>query len=197
MKTVQLNKLSNLFIITKETLRQLEDDNDRLDFNVKYWLKKGNIISLKKGVYVLKETWEKETNKDDYRQYIANQLCQPSYLSCEYIMSKYGLLTEAVYGITSMTTKTTKTFINSLGSFSYYSLSSALFLGYEVKKISSFSVAVAKKSKAVFDFLYLRFIKQTPVNKKAIEELRINWENMTKEEFRNWHSTAGKPKASA
>ncbi len=184
MKTVQLNKLSNLFIITKETLRQLEDDNDRLDFNVKYWLKKGNIISLKKGVYVLKETWEKETNKDDYRQYIANQLCQPSYLSCEYIMSKYGLLTEAVYGITSMTTKTTKTFINSLGSFSYYSLSSALFLGYEVKKISSFSVAVAKKSKAVFDFLYLRFIKQTPVNKKAIEELRINWENMTKEEFR-------------
>ena len=48
MKTVQLNKLSNLFIITKETLRQLEDDNDRLDFNVKYWLKKGNIISLKK-----------------------------------------------------------------------------------------------------------------------------------------------------
>ncbi|MEK7141659.1 MAG: hypothetical protein AAB800_03890 [Patescibacteria group bacterium] len=183
MKTVKLDKLTNLLIITKETLRQLEEDNDRLDFNIKYWLKKGNIIALKKGVYVLKETWERETNKDDYRQYLANQLCQPSYLSGEYIMSKFGLLTEAVYGITSMTTKTTKTFINSLGNFTYYSLSPALFFGFEVKQIGSFSVAVAKKSKAVFDFLYLRFLKQTPVNKKTIEELRINWENMTKTEF--------------
>lgn len=184
MKTVELDKLSNLLIVTKETLRQLEKDNDRLDFNIKYWLKKGTIIALKKGVYVLKETWDREINKDDYRQYVANQLCQPSYLSGEFIMSKFGLLTEAVYGITSMTTKTTKTFTNSLGSFTYYSLSPELFFGYEVKKNNSFSVTVAKKSKAVFDFLYLRFIKSTPVNKKTIEELRINWENMTTEEFR-------------
>ncbi len=183
MKTSQLDKLVNLLLFTKETLRQLEEDNDRLDFNIKYWLKKGTIIALKKGVYVLKETWERETNKDDYLEYIANQLYQPSYLSGEYVMSKFGLLTEAVYGITSMTTKTTKTFNNSLGSFNYYSISPALFLGYEVKKIGSFSIAVAKKSKAVFDFLYLRFIKQTPVNKKAIEELRINWENMDTDEF--------------
>lgn len=183
MKTDQLNKLANLLLFSKETLRQLEGDNDRLDFNIKYWLKKGKIIAIKKGLYVLKEKWERETNKDDYREYLANQLYQPSYLSGEYVMSKYGLLTEAVYGITSMTTKTTKAFINSLGNFNYYSISPALFLGYEVKKNSSFSVAVAQKSKAVFDFLYLRFIKNTPVNKKTIEELRINWENMTKEEF--------------
>lgn len=183
MKTVELDKLSNLLIVTKETLRQLEKDNDRLDFNIKYWLKKGTIIALKRGVYVLKEKWERETNKDDYLEYVANQLYQPSYLSGEYVMSKFGLLTEAVFGITSMTTKTTKTFTNSLGNFTYYSLSPALFFGFEVKKIGSFSVAVAKKSKAVFDFLYLRFIKNTPVNEKTIEEMRINWENMTKDEF--------------
>lgn len=183
MKTAQLNKLSNLLIFSKETLRQLEGDNNRLDFNIKYWLKKGKIIAIKKGLYVLKEKWEREPNKDDYLEYIANQLYQPSYLSGEYVMGKFGLLTEAVYGITSMTTKTTKAFTNSLGNFNYYSISAALFLGYEVKKNSSFSVAVAQKSKAVFDFLYLRFIKNTPINKKTVEELRINWENMTKEEF--------------
>lgn len=183
MKIVQLEKLANLLIFTKETLRQLEKDNDRLDFNIKYWLKKGKIIALKKGLYVLKEKWERETNKDDYLEYIANQLYQPSYLSCEYVMSKFGLLTEAVFGITSMTTKTTKVFTNDLGNFNYYSLSPALFLGYEIKKNGSFPIVVAKKSKAVFDFLYLRFIKNTPVNKKTIEELRINWENMTKAEF--------------
>ncbi|MBI5452207.1 hypothetical protein HY945_02005, partial [Candidatus Gottesmanbacteria bacterium] len=110
MKTIQLDKLTNLLLFTKETLRQLEENNDRLDFNIKYWLKKGKIITLKKGLYVLKERWEREINKDDYRQYLANQLYQPSYLSCEYVMSKYGLLTEGVFGITSMTTKTTKAF---------------------------------------------------------------------------------------
>lgn len=183
MKIAQLYKLSNLLIFTKETLRQLEKNNDRLDFNIKYWLKKGEIIALKKSLYVLKEKWERETNKDDYRQYIANQLYQPSYLSGEYIMSKYGLLTEGVYGITSVTTKTTRDFANSLGNFNYYSLSPALFLGYEVKKTSSFPILVAKKSKSVFDFLYLRFLKNTPINKKTVEELRINWENMTKEEL--------------
>ncbi len=183
MKTVQLNKLSNLLIFSKETLRQMEEDNDRLDFNINYWLKKGNIIALKKGVYVLKEKWERETNKDDYLEYISNQLYQPSYLSGEYVMNKYGLLTEAVYGITSMTTKTTKEYTNSLGNFRYSSLSPALFWGFEIKKKSSFSVLVAKKSKAVFDFLYLRFIKNSPVNRKVIHELRINWENMTNKEL--------------
>lgn len=184
MKTAQLDKVLDLVIFTKETLRQLEADDDRLNFNIKTWLKKEKIIALKKGLYVLRERWERETDKDGYLEYLANQLYQPSYLSGEYVMSKYGLLTEAVFGITSMTTKTTRTFINSLGNFNYYSVSPALFLGYEIRRNNSFPIAMAKKTKAVFDFLYLRFIKKTPVNKKTISELRINWENMTKEEFR-------------
>lgn len=184
MKTVQLDKLSGLLIFTKETLRQMEEDSDRLDFNIKSWLKKGKIITLKKGVYVLKERWERETDKDSYLEYVANQLYQPSYLSGEYVMSKHGLLTEAAFGITSMTTKTTKAFINTLGNFNYYSLSPTLFLGYEIRRNNSFPIAMAKKSKAVFDFLYLRFIKNSPINKKNIEELRINWENITREEFK-------------
>ncbi len=110
-------------------------------------------------------------------------------------MNKFGLLTEAVFGITSITTKTTKTFVNALGNFNYYSISPALFLGYEVKKNGSFPIAVAKKSKAVFDFLYLRFIKNTPINKKTIEELRINWETITGGEFKEIKNYASKTKS--
>ena len=195
MKTAQLDKLSNLFIFTKETLRQLEEDDNRLDFNIKYWLRNEKIVALKNGLYVLKEKWEKETDKDGYLEYIANQLYQPSYISGEYVMSKYGLLTEAVFGITSITTKNTTTFINNLGSFSYYSVSPAFFLGYEVKKIGAFSITKAKKSKAVFDFLYLRFIKNTPINKKIVAELRINWENLTREEFKELANYGQKTKS--
>jgi len=184
MKAEELKKLLPLFFFTKETLRQLEKDEDSLNFNLKYWLKKGTVIYLKKGFYLLAEKWEKELNKDLYLEYLANKLYEPSTLSLEYVMNKYSLLTEAVFGLTSITPKTTKRFTNSLGNFSYYSVSPPLFSGFEIKKFYSAPVLIARKEKAVFDYLYLRFLKKTPVNRKSIAELRINWENITSEEFR-------------
>lgn len=183
MKVANLKKITPLSFFTKETLRQIEPSDQRLNFNLKYWLKAGTITQLKKGVYILKERWEKEPNKELYFEYLANKLYEPSYLSLEYVMNKYSLLSEAVFGITSITTKTTKTFVNKLGSFSYYSCSPRLFTGYEVKQFASASILIAKKPKAVFDFLYLRFLKKTPINPKTIDELRINWENITRKEF--------------
>ena len=178
MKAVALERLSNLLIITKEALRQLEGNDNSLNFNLKYWLKRGKIIALKKGYYILKEKWEKEQDKDTYLEYLANKIYEASYLSGEYVMNKYSLLTEAVYGLTSITTKKPKAFVNELGNFTYYSISTRLFSGYEVERFSSASILVAKKAKAVFDYLYLRFLKETPVNEISIDELRINWENI-------------------
>lgn len=184
MKSADLTKLNNLYFFTKEALRQIEPGEQRLNFNLKYWLKKGKIISLKKGLYILKEKWEKEINKDLYLEYLANKIYEPSYLSGEYVMNKYSLLTEAVYGITNTTTKSTKIFKNDLGRFSYYSLSPGLFGGFKIKKFYSAPIFIASKPKALFDFLYLRFLRQAPINQKAIEELRINWENLSYPEFK-------------
>lgn len=183
MKVANLKKLSGLYFFTKETLRQIEPSDQRLNFNLKYWLKAGTIIQLKKGVYVLKERWEKEPNKKFYLEYLANKLYEPSYLSLEYVMNKYSLLTEAVYSLTSITPRSTKSFTNKLGAFNYYSLSPNLFFDFEIKKYFSAFVLIAKKPKAVFDFLYLRFLKKTPINPKTIDELRINWENISRAEF--------------
>ena len=99
-------------------------------------------------------------------------------------MSKYSLLTEAVYSLTSITTKKTKSFINPLGRFNYYSVTPKLFTGYKIVTFRSIPVAIATKEKAVFDFLYLRFIKNSEINSKAIEELRINWDLISKKEFK-------------
>lgn len=188
MKAQELNKLLPLFFFTKETLRQMERNEHSLNFNLKYWLKKGRIICLKRGFYLLAERWEKELNKDLYLEYLANKLYEPSILSLEYVMNKYSLLTEAVFGLTSVTPKTTKKFTNRLGNFSYYSLSPRLFSGFEIKKFYSAPVLIASKSKAVFDYLYLCFLKKTPVNKKTIVGLRINWENVSRGEFRKIES---------
>ena len=195
MKVKNLSKIENLLFFTKESLRQLEKNDDSLNSNLKFWLKKEIIISLKKGVFILKKTWEKEPNKDLYLQYLANKIYQPSYLSLEYVMDKYSLLTESVWGLSSITTKKTQTFNNKLAKFSYYSISSDLFCGYESKKFNSANVLIAKKPTAVFDYLYLRFLKNAPVSQTAIKELRINWENISKIEFGKIQKYARKSKS--
>src|SRR3989344_7683405 len=123
MKIKDLTKLSNLYFFSKETLRQLERDDDSLNFNLKYWKKRGNLIPVKRGFYVLKDRWEKEINKDLFLMYLANKLYEPSYISLEYVLNKYSLLSEGVYGLTSVSTRSTNFFNNDLGRFSYYSIS--------------------------------------------------------------------------
>jgi predicted transcriptional regulator of viral defense system len=182
MKKNQLKNLEKLLIISKEAFRQFEKDEENLNFNLKYWTKKDVLIRIKKGQYILKSKLEKE-DRQTYLEYIANKIYEPSYLSCEYVMDKYGLLTEGVFALTSVTTKKTKIFSNKLGRFVYYSLSPILFFGYTIKKTSLTNIFIATKAKALFDYLYLRFLKKTPINEKNIEELRINWENLSKKEF--------------
>lgn len=191
MKRKTLDFLSTLDFFSKETLRQLEPNEDALDFNIKSWLKSGEIIVLKKGLYLLGKRWEKETNKQDLLEYLANKIYQPSYLSGEYVMSRYGLLTEAVYGISSVTTAKTKAWRNQLGVFNYYSITPKLYCGYEVVKFYSAPVLIASKPKAVFDFLYFRFLRNTPVNVKEVAELRINWEGISKKELAKTEQYAG------
>jgi predicted transcriptional regulator of viral defense system len=183
MKITELKKINNLLIISKESLRQLEPNEQALNANIKYWVKKGDLIRIKKGRYILKSFFEKEEDKESYLEYLANKIYQPSYLSCEYVMQKYGLLTEAVYGITSITTRKTKTFTNQLGQFTYYSITPSLFFDFEIKKYRNADILIAKKQKAIFDFLYLRFLKNAEISEKAVEELRINWENFNKGEL--------------
>jgi len=185
MKFEFLKKNSeNLVILNKELLKTLEPQEDVLDFNVKYWLKTGKIISLKKGMYVLADAVQKIKSADKYLEYISGQLVQPAYLSAEYVLAKYQILSEPVQAITSVTTKKTQKFSNELGVFRYYSITEDLFTGYKIKQEGELVFAEADKSKALFDFLYFRFLKETDVDLVTIDNLRINWENITKSEFK-------------
>lgn len=184
MKLSQLKiKSSKLLLLNKNILKSFEAGKDVLDANIKYWLKNKELIAIKRGSYIIREKYDKEPKKDLYLEYLANQLLQPSYLSLEYVLAKYQILTESVSAITCMTTKTGREVVNQLGSFRYYSLSKDLFRGYKVKYFYNSPIAEATKSKALFDFLYLRFLKERPVNKESIKNLRLNWENINKTEF--------------
>ena len=182
------NRTSGMLLLNKNILRNFEPRENTLNANIKYWLKNKELILLKKGCYVLNDKYEKETRKNLYLEYIANQLTQPSYISADYILAKYQILSEPVSAITSITTNTTKEVSNNLCSFRYYSVCPALFRGYEIKYFYNSPVLTATKSKALFDYLYIRFLKSTVLNNDSIKNLRINWENITKNEFAKTYS---------
>jgi len=184
MKLEELKKqVAGLLVLDKNILRAFERRRNILDANIKYWLKKGELIQLKKGFYILKTKYDREPDKDLYLEYLAGQIVQPSYLSLEYVLAKYQILSEPVRSITSVTPKTTREIINVVGAFRYYSITERLFIGYKVKYFSGAPVLEAGKSKALFDYLYLRFLKNELVSVKSVEDLRLNWENISRREF--------------
>jgi len=154
-----------------------------LNAQIKYAFKIGDILKLKNGLYISNDFYIRSKNKDGLREYVASQLKSPSYLSKEYVMQKYNLLTEAIYGITSVTLKTRKQYQNFLGSFIYSSIKKDFYFGYNEKRYLSNVYFEADKSKAVFDYLYLKKNIGSKLKQEILEDLRINWENFSKEDF--------------
>jgi predicted transcriptional regulator of viral defense system len=118
-----------------------------------FWQKKGLVVKLKKGLYVL--------NKDDRKinpskPFIANQLLSPSYVSLQYALYFYGLIPETVKDLTSVTTRKTATFDNEFGRFVYHHIKLTCFCGFvEEKDENNLPFFIAEKEKALVDFFYL------------------------------------------
>ena len=177
-------QISTLPFFRLESLR-VQSKESVLPF-LKYQKKKGNILSLKKGVYVSSDFIEREKLKgifETYSEFIANKLIEPSYLSLGYILSKYSLLTEAIYELTSLTLKTPRRIINPLGSFSYFKIKKPLFCGYQVIKRGEYHVREATKSKSLFDFLYFQKRGLKKIDQKFVKELRLNLDEMKKNDW--------------
>lgn len=118
--------------------------------NLKNWVKKGYLIMLRRGLYVISET----SQKIDVMTF-ATKIYPPSYISMETALSFYGIIPEAVFTTTSVTTRKTKEFKTSLGNFSYQKIKKEAFGGFETKNKEGISYNLAFPEKAMVDFLYL------------------------------------------
>jgi len=137
------------------------------------WCKQGLLLQLRRGLYIL--------NKDDRkiepsRLYLAEQLYQPSYVSLEYALSRYGLIPERVADVTSVSTKKTARFSNDFGTFSYQTVKPSAFRGFiSGKDEAGLPYFIAEPEKAVADFIYLnlRKIAAGLVEKTLLESFRF------------------------
>lgn len=194
MKKTSLSEgqLKNLPYLNKATLAEiLEKKGENLNYWVKKLLAQGDLIALKKGLYVPKlyllSLERTPALREAYLEYLANILRYPSYLSLEYCLAKYGLIPEGVYSLTSVAIKSSRTFKNDLGNFIYRKIKNELFFGFVENHFEDKRVKIATKAKAFFDFLYFKkFPNQRILKQELVEDLRINWDVFSgsdKEEF--------------
>ena len=118
--------------------------------NYSTWLGKGYIKRLRRSWYAFADV----AGTPGIGDYFAGRMYSPSYLSCEYVMARAGLIPESVVQFTSVTSLKTASFKNDFGEFSYRSVKPELMFGYGVEHVGDgLPVNVATPAKALCDFL--------------------------------------------
>ena len=136
--------------------------------NYSTWLGKGYIKRLRRSWYAFADT----ANILGIGDYFAGKMYSPSYLSCEHVMARVGLIPESVVQFTSVTSLKTASFKNDFGEFFYRSVKPQLMFGYGVESVNGgLPVLVATPAKALCDFLYLNPQYDT---RGEIEALRLD-----------------------
>jgi len=113
--------------------------------------KNGEIIRLKKGLYVVSP---EISDMMISTELIANHLYAPSYVSMETALRYYGLIPEAVYLMRSMTLKQSRTFVNSFGRFEFLSTSrKSYYIGIKSGECEGSYFQIATPEKALCDLV--------------------------------------------
>lgn len=181
----QLKKLASLSYFKKNSLSQVVSGSDNaLYTNIKRWIKKGDLIQLKRGLYVTPQYCERLFDKSRYSEFLANKLREPSYLSLEYVLQKHGILTDAVYAFTSVTLKIKQRYENRFGVFLYRNINEKLFTGFCNISTEGYQILEATKAKALFDYLYFKLLRVKNIDDASLISLRLNLDNFSS---RDWN----------
>lgn len=139
-------------------------------------LKKGELVRVKKGLYVFGEKYARELY---LRESLANKIYGPSYISLEYALSFWGIIPEKVNVLTSITNKKNKEFNTPVGTFTYRHINSKLYSeGITLYKVDDkHNILIATKEKAIADMLHFADKMHT------IDELKLYlFENLRTDE---------------
>ncbi len=131
------------------------------------WQQKGYIKKLSNNFYVFSDA----ALDGNSLKSIANKLYHPSYIGLESALSFYKLIPEAVYQITSITTRKTKALKTDTAHFKYRNIKKSLFWGYTLKQINNQSFYISDPEKTILDYFYLN---PNQSSLEAIQEMRFN-----------------------
>lgn len=160
---------------------------------IKRALKNNSLLLLRKGLYVTASSYFHESNKGALVEFIASKLRMKSYISLEYVLEGFNVLPpRSVRSVTSITGGQTSTYENFVGNFVYRNIKPSCYFGFEEVKFHDQIYHVATKTKALFDYLYLRpeFGSRSEKNLRAqlFEKSSLQWENFFEKDFELFES---------
>lgn len=132
------------------------------------WVERGYLIKLRNAFYMFSDY----SNLPDINFFIANRIYNPSYISLHTALSYYGLIPESIVQVTSVSTLKTNSFESKTGTYSYKSIKSDLFFGYNQQVFhKNYQILIASPEKALIDLLYLYPFYNS---NSAIQDLRLD-----------------------
>ena len=148
-----LLSLPRLYVTEVELFNRLLGSAASRRGRIKRAVASGDLIRLRRGLYIVGERWRRGHLLESYE--IAQGIYGPSFISLESALSYHGLIPEAVYTMTSVTTKRRKSFNTPLGQFSYQSVPSFNFyIGAERIEDGGSVYFMASPWRAIADFIY-------------------------------------------
>lgn len=136
-------------------------------------LRRGDIIRVKKGLYVFGEALRERPYS---RELLANLVYGPSFVSLDSALAYHGLIPERVASLTSATTKRPKVFDTPVGSFIYRQAPKGYFhLGMDRVEEGDVAFLIAVPEKALAD--KIRDDRGNPL-RSQIEAARYLFENL-------------------
>jgi predicted transcriptional regulator of viral defense system len=181
MRIEALRKQANREIIDYIFLMSALSDYASPRDKVSEWLDKGDLIRVKKGLYVFGGNAAQHPFS---LEVLANLIYGPSALSLEFALSFYGFIPERVTTITSITPKRNKEFSTPVGDFTYTYLSPKKYaVGIDLVTTASTSMLIASPEKALCDYLYIRnknskMQTKDEIEKFLLEDLRVDENNI-------------------
>lgn len=158
-----LERLNKTYYTIADLMKITGLKQDSLYVTLSRLIKNKSLIRLTSGIYTTADNFSKA-------DVIANTLYQPSYLSFESALSRYGILSQIPYALTFATTK--KSFRKKFGdvAIEYRKLKPELFFGFD--KIDSLFIATPEK--ALLDTLYLASFGKISIKFEQLDLKEIN-----------------------
>lgn len=148
-----------------DVAKYFSDENRHLVVQLYRFVKRGLLISLKRGLYCFADR-----EVDTFT--LANQIYTPSYISLETALNYHGVIPDVpLAGVNSVSPTTTRKFLTPKGNFFYQKLSSKLFWGY-----SEAPYKIAFPEKALLDYVYF-------YGQKSADALRIDWSKIDRKRY--------------
>jgi hypothetical protein len=124
---------------------------------------------------------------------IANSVVQPSYLSLDWALGFYGLIPEAIFNPTSITTARGIEFEAKGRRYFYHHVQPTFFTGYEKVERSGDVFIIAAPEKALLDKIYIT-MRNGVFSAGWLKSLRLqNLKMLDEVKLKAWASLVSKP----